>query len=204
MRPKTSLSCASRDSQPRLSNEEEELPGDENQLFEVLYPELERQAAWQLRRMPRSHNLQPAALVHEAYIKLRRARTLTWRNRAHFFAIAVKAMREVLTDRLRRRLAGKRDCDFILGMAQQTLPTSIIGQTGTWQLGIEAVLDLDTALARLECDFPEVAEVVILRFFGGFTMDEIAAISDTSRRTIERRWHFARHWLHSRMRVHHP
>lgn len=168
----------------------------------MLYPELEQRAAWQLRRLPRNHTLQPAALVHEAYIKLRRANGLEWTSRTHFFALAVKAMREVLMDWLRRRLASKRDCNFVRETWCQAFPGSLTGQADTAGVSIEAFLDLDTALERLECDFPEVAYVVMLRFFGGFTMDEIAAFSDTSRRTIERRWHFAREWLHGEMGTH--
>ena len=201
MQSKISITHGDRAGRSQQSDQESELDSEDD-LFVMLYWELEKRAAWQLQRLPPGHHLQPAALVHEAYIKLRRANALRWKDRAHFFAIAVKAMREVLMDRVRSRLAGKRAGNMVRNLHRQAL--ELIAPTQSGGQGIEVLLDLDNALAQLECQFPKMANVVMLRFYGGFTMDEIAAMSDASRRTIERRWHSAREWLEAQISTPQP
>src|ERR1051325_3705869 len=83
-------------------------PDDRERLFEAVYGELRRTAAAYLRRERREHTLQPTALIHEAYLRLIRNRDVRWEDRAHFFGIAARLMRQILVDHARRRAAGKR------------------------------------------------------------------------------------------------
>lgn len=168
---------------------------DESDLFKSMYMELKRRAAWQLRTLPPNSSMQPTSLVHEAYIKLRRAGDLRWSSKSHFCSIAVKAMREVINDRLRRKLARKRCGQMVRG----DIAFPKLAAEGYRDATIEDILDLDKVLGRLEHEFPDCADVVVLRFYGGFTMDEIATMEGVSRRTIERRWQFAREYLYDEM-----
>lgn len=186
-----------RDSEELCVVDDKPAAAEQCRLFAALYTELERRAAMQLRSLPPSNTLQPAALVHEAYIKLQHTEHLHWNSPTHFFAIAVKAMREVITDRLRRKLAGKRNPDHVV---DDDVAVTLIGRSEAMTVSIEDYLDLDQALTRLEDHHQEEAQVVLLRFFGGFTMDEIAVLQDISTRTAERRWRFARAWLQAEMK----
>jgi RNA polymerase sigma factor (TIGR02999 family) len=194
MRSKTSP--GHRDSQELRPVDDNSAAAEQCRLFVTLYAELERRAAWQLRNLPPSNTLQPAALVHETYIKLQHAEGLHWNSPTHFFAIACKAMREVITDSLRRKLAGKRQGHYV----DNEIAVTLIGRNEAEDVSIEDYLDLDHALTRLEKHHQHEAQVVLLRFFGGFTMDEIAVLQDISTRTAERRWRFARAWLKAEMK----
>ena len=160
------------------------------ELFALLYPELKKLAQYNLRRLPPLATLQPTALVHDAYLRLVHQEPPVWRNRQHFKAIASRVMHNILIDALRQKCAVKRGA----GMKRVTLtdfhqPAQILGP--------EERLTLDDALVRLEHDYPEVAQTVLLRCLGGFTMDEIAHLCAVSKRTVERWWRFARAWLQS-------
>lgn len=159
---------------------------DRNQLSATIYASLHQLAANQLRG-GQAVSLQPTALVHEAWLKIAGLDEVRAQQRAQFFALAGRAMRSVLVDHARRRLAHKRG-------AAQRLDVDIE------QFGIDGapcadILALDQALADLERQDPELVQVVELMFFCGKTADEIAELLGVSSRTVERRWRFARAWL---------
>jgi RNA polymerase sigma factor (TIGR02999 family) len=132
--------------------------------------------------------LQTTDLVHEAYIRLSKNPDYEWQNPRHFFGAAALAMRQILVDRARHRRAHKRGGDRVridlITMPDQSAP-----------LSAEAILTLHKALERMQAASPDVAEVVLLHFFAGLSLPEIASAMDLSLRTVERRWRTARAWL---------
>lgn len=154
-------------------------------LMQVVYSELRRLAASQLRAERPDHTLQPTALVHEAYLRLAQQRSVAWANRGHFFRIAARIMRRILVDHARRRRALKR------GSEPLRLATA----------GVEPIdrapelVALDAALNSLETVDPEQARIVELRFFGGLSVEEVAEATGVSTATVKREWRTARAWL---------
>jgi RNA polymerase sigma factor (TIGR02999 family) len=154
------------------------------QLFAQVYDELRVIANAHFRDQPAGHTLQPTVLIHEAFLRMADAPV---KDRAHFFALASKVMRQLLVDHCRRGRALKRGG----GWAQVTL-----GATPTPEQGdLLGVLDLDAALNRLADLDARKARIVELKFFGGLETSEIAALLDVSARTIEADWAMARAWL---------
>jgi RNA polymerase sigma factor (TIGR02999 family) len=158
------------------------------QLLPMVYEELHRQAARAMRREDEAHTLQPTALVHEAYLRLVDQRRVEWKNRAHFFGVAAQAMRRVLVDHARSRLAEKR------GGALQRVTLGDAGSEPNAHDGLE-VLALHEALERLAALDPEQARLVELRYFGGLGIDETAEALGVSSATVKREWAVARAWL---------
>lgn len=163
-------------------------------LLPLVYEELHRQAAGYLRRERRGHSLQPTALVNEAYLRLV-GHDAGWQNRAHFFAVAAQVMRHVLVDRARRRRAGKRGGDW----TRITLDDAVAG-TAFRDAELDLV-ELDEALQELAAMDAAKARLVELRFFGGLTAAEAAAVMGVSESTVTRDWRVARAWLHRRLRA---
>ena len=160
-------------------------------LFDALYEELKRCAARQLRRERAGHMLQTTALVHEVYDKLLDQR-VDWKNRAHFMAFAATSMRRVLVDYARARAADKRGGEWerlSIDVAELVPDESA-----------RDVLDLHDAIDALAVFDPEQAKLVELRFFGGYSIEETAAVLGTSPTTVKREWDVARAWLHRRLR----
>lgn len=156
------------------------------ELYETAYQELKRISRHHLRANANGSTLCTTDLVHEAYLKLG-ARRSSWENRAHFFAAASRAMRQVLVDYARRRRAGKRG-----GGAPVTTLTSVRGDL---RLQIDELLVLDDALRRLSALNARLMQVVEMRYFGGFEDREIAEVLNVSTRTVERDWLKARLFL---------
>jgi RNA polymerase sigma factor (TIGR02999 family) len=158
-----------------------------DQLLPLVYGELRRMAARQLRRERVNHTLQPTALVHEAYLRLVDQRRVDWRGRAHFFGVAAQVMRRILVDHARRHAAGKRGqgVEFVSVDDVRTAPAAK-------QI---PVLALDHALDRLQKLDPDLARIVELRAFGGLTIEEAAEVLDVSPSTAKREWRAARAWL---------
>jgi RNA polymerase sigma factor (TIGR02999 family) len=165
--------------------------GARDRLFVLVYEELRRRAAGQLRRERQGHTLRPTALVHEAYLRLMGQDRVRWQNRAQFFAIASEMMRRVLVDHARERKAGKRG-----GGAVRVALEEDVATTGPREVDLIA---LDGALDELAAMDPRQSRVVELRFFGGLDMADIAEILDVSRATVDRDWRFARTWLYRRV-----
>jgi RNA polymerase sigma factor (TIGR02999 family) len=158
-----------------------------DQLLPLVYAELRRVAARQLRHERTNHTLQPSALVHEAYIRLVDQRQVDWQNRAHFFGVAAQVMRRILVDHARRHNASKRGdgagCVSI-DEAKDIAASDAI-----------PILALDQALARLKEMDSELAKIVDLRVFGGLTIEEAAHALGVSPSTAKRDWRTAKAWL---------
>lgn len=157
-------------------------------LLPMVYDELRTLAEHFFRNERDSHTLQPTALVHEAYLKLAGRREAKFDDRAHFFAYAASAMRSVVIDYARQRLAQKRGGDL---HRVTDLPQDLEG-------GVrldEEMLGLDTALTRLADVDARLAQVVELRYFAGLSELEIAALLQRSERSIRRDWQKARLFL---------
>jgi RNA polymerase sigma factor (TIGR02999 family) len=154
-------------------------------LLPLVYDDLRRLARRQLGYEYVERTLNPTALVHESYLKLGRP-AMAARDRAHFFAIAARAMRQVLVDQARDRKAAKRGG----GEWERTTHTD-----GAWaaEFDPDGVLAIGEALERLE---PRQRQVVECRFFGGMEEQEIAAALGVSERTVHRDWIKARAWLY--------
>jgi RNA polymerase sigma factor (TIGR02999 family) len=159
-------------------------------LIPLVYRELRKRAAAYLRRERQDHTLQPTALVNEAYLRLMGQRRVTWVNRAHFFGVAAQIMRRVLIDHAREREAAKRR-----GGVRVTLND---GMDSARPLDCD-VLMLDQALQQLARLDERQAHIVELKYFGGLSEQEIAAMLSLSRATITREWQSARAWLYRRM-----
>lgn len=156
-------------------------------LLPLVYAELRRVAARQLRRERDGHSLQPTALVHEAYLRLVDQQKVDWRGRAHFFGVAAQVMRRILVDHARRRLAGKR--------GDGVRPVSIDQAMETPGVNTIPVLHLDKALDRLASLDAGLAQIIELRAFGGLTVDEAALVLNVSPSTAKRDWRTAKAWL---------
>ncbi|HXB55980.1 MAG TPA: ECF-type sigma factor [Vicinamibacteria bacterium] len=158
-------------------------------LLPLVYDELKRIAHHYLRNERPGHTLQSTALVHEAYLRLVES-PLQLQNRAHFFAVAARLMREILVDHARRRRAAKRDyrCKITLDRAV-ALP----------QKREVDLLALDDALDELSRLDPRQGRIVELRFFGGLSIEETSEILGISPATVKREWATARAWLHREM-----
>ena len=155
----------------------------------LVYAELRRHAAAQLRRERAGHTLQPTALVHEAYIRLVGQHGANWQNRAQFLAVASQMMRRILVDRARARHAGKRG-----GYAARVSLTDAADVPAP-DAGVD-VLDLDAALDRLAALDARKSQIAELRFFGGLTLEETGHVLQVSAKTVERDWQVARAWLY--------
>jgi RNA polymerase sigma-70 factor (ECF subfamily) len=162
-----------------------------DQLLDVVYQELRRRAAAQLRRERVGHTLQPTALVHEVYLRLVKQDRIAWQNRAQFFGIAAQMMRRVLVDRARARKMAKRSGRW----ARVTLDHAV-----AWQHPRQVdVLDLDTALSELATFDARKCQVAELRFFAGLSLEETGDACGLSVATVEREWQAARAWLYARL-----
>jgi len=158
-----------------------------DELMPVVYDTLRKLAASYLRHERVNHTLQPTALVDEAYVRLVDQRNASWQNRAHFFGVAAKLMRNILVDYARERLAAKRGGDqyrLSLSKADHAASGSDVD-----------LIALDDALNELAAIKPEYARIIELRFFGGLTIKETAVAMGLSTATVERHWTFARTWL---------
>ena len=162
------------------------------QLMPIVYGALRAIASKHLARERRDGTLATTALVHEAYVRLVDQRAVDWQNRAHFFAIAARVMRRIVVDEARRRKREKRGSGAI-PLQLDSIEEFSSGEAG---LPMPDVLALDRALAQLEAMDPTQGRIVELKFFGGLTVDEIAAVMNSSTRTIKREWAIARAWLY--------
>lgn len=158
------------------------------QLMPLVYDELRRLANAYMRRERANHTLQPTALVNEAYLRLADQKSMRWQNRAQFFGIAAKLMREILVDHARRRMAEKRG-----GEERQRLSLSAAERiVDKPEIDLLALNDALGDLAKFDQQHSRIVE---LRFFGGLTIAETAEVLNISHATVERDWNLARAWL---------
>lgn len=166
-----------------------------DRLFELLYGELLRIAAHQRRAVAGGSTLDTTALVHEAYLKLSQHQGWSTSDRSHFFALAARAMRQILIDGARRKGARKRGGEagppLELDEVRLGAPES--------ERAAEDLLALDQALQKLAGLDRDLARLVEFRFFAGLTIEEIAEITEVSASTLKRGWRTARAFLHSEL-----
>ena len=161
-------------------------------LIPLVYDELHRQAHRCMRREHAGHILQTTALVNEAYVQLIEADKVKWRDRAHFFAIAAKLMRQILVHSARSRNAQKRG-----GKIRQVS----LDESAVFASSPDAdLVELDDALTALAEIDARKAKVVELRFFGGMTLEEAADVLKVSADTVWNDWDLAKTWLYREMR----
>ena len=164
-----------------------------DQLIRDLYDELRKLARARLARMRPEHTLQPTALVNEAYLRLVKNRDAGWDGRGHFFGAAARAMRDILVEHARKRASQKRGGDL------QRVDMTITFADGEKTGSPEELLALHHALEEMQRSHPDKAELVLLRYFAGLTMDQISELTGTPKRTLERQWRFARAWLRTKL-----
>lgn len=163
------------------------------ELTPLVYRDLRRLAAARMARLAPGQTIQATALVHEAWLRLVGDRDPGWRGRAHFFAAAARAMRDIVYDHLQQKRRLKRGGHLQRVDAEPDAVAADERGPG------ENELVVSEALEGLERDHPRKAEIVTLSFFGGLSTEEIAAVLGLSTRTVERDWRFARAWLNSRL-----
>jgi RNA polymerase sigma factor (TIGR02999 family) len=161
------------------------------ELLPEVYAELRRLAAALTNKLPPGQTLQPTALVHEAYMRLVRNQDPGWEGRRHFFGAAARAMREILIEQARRkdsrkRGGGARRIELSDGLALIEPPA-------------DDVLALDEAIEQLRADKPHLAEIVLLRYYTGLSVEATAEVVGRSVSTVTREWRFARAWLAGRL-----
>ncbi len=161
-----------------------------DRLLPLVYDELRAIAHGQRRSEPAEFTLNTTALVHEAYLKLVDQTRVTWRNRAHFFAIASRSIRRIVVDHARERLALKRGSG-VEHISIEQLEAEPLGEGHA-----ETLVGLDDALSRLACVDPRQGEIVTYRFFGALTIEETAEVLGISTATVKREWAMAKAWLH--------
>ena len=166
-------------------------PGALESLVPLVYTELRKLARGYLRRERPNHTLQSAALVHEAYVRMAGNSSPNWKNRAHFFGVAARLMREILVEHARRRNAAKRGA----GATQIALNE---GLSISQQKSVDLIL-LDDALRRLAELDERQCRIVELRFFAGLSIEETSAALGISAATVSREWTTARIWLHDQI-----
>ena len=162
------------------------VPGASDRLAAAVLDDLHRIAQAAMRRERDGHTLQPTELVDEAFVRLVGQRSVSWQNRAQFFAVAARTIRRILVDHARHRRRQKRDHGI-----RVTLDESI-SEAPARSLDL---LALDDALERLDAAAPRQARVVELRFFGGLEIEEAAHALGVSPATVKRDWTFARAFL---------
>lgn len=162
------------------------------QLVEAVYPELRSIALRYLRYQRQDSTIQCTVLINEAYLRLAQAPKWEWNDRGHFFGVAAHVMRGILVDHARAKRAAKR------GGGVLTVALS------DWHSAAEAppadVLDIHEALEELERTHRSESQVVELRYFGGFSIEEVAELRGVSASTVKREWLVAKTWIHRRIR----
>jgi RNA polymerase sigma factor (TIGR02999 family) len=168
--------------------------GDEtalDRLTPVVYAELRQRARRLMGRERGGHSLQPTALIHEAYLRLVGSAPVDWRDRGHFYALSARLMRQILVDHARSRGRTKRGA----GAMPIAFDETVMGPRETPDL-----VRLDDALHALAETDARKSRVIELRFFGGFSVDEVAAVLEVSPQTVLRDWRLAKAWLQREMK----
>lgn len=157
------------------------------ELLEVVYEELKRIARSKMAGERGGHTLQPTALAHDAFVKLVGQQRVQWQSRAHFLSVAALAMRRILINHAKGRIAQKRGGHAALA----TFDDQVLGQ----DMKASELVALDDALVELAKQDERQSKVVEYKFFGGLTYEEIAEVLGISVPTVRRDWRFARAWL---------
>ena len=163
------------------------------ELLPLVYDDLRRHARVQMARESAGQTLQPTALLHEAWLRVVGDGERQWQNRAHFFGAAAEAMRRILIENARRKSRLKRGGD------QLRVDLDHIELAATTP--DEKILLINDALEQLQTQDPEKARVVVMKFFGGRTNQEVAESMAVTERTVERHWAYAKAWLFQAIRA---
>lgn len=165
------------------------------ELLPLVYDELRRHAAVRMAHEAAGQTLQPTALVHEAWLRLVGGGTeqRRWQNRAHFFGAAAETMRRILIESARRKSRLKRGANALRVDIDKIELAATTPE--------EKILLIDEALERLELLDAQKARVVVLKFFGGHTNQEVATNLGVTERTVERHWAYAKAWLFQNIRA---
>jgi RNA polymerase sigma factor (TIGR02999 family) len=169
--------------------------GATEQLLPLVYDDLRRLARARMANEMSGQTLQPTALVHEAWLRLVSDGDRTWQNRAHFFGAAAEAMRRILIEKARRKSRLKHGG----GQAQLNIEDLQLADTTP----DDKVLLINEALKSLEVQAPEATRVVVLKFFGGLSRQEVAESLNISERMADRHWAYAKVWLLRHIRAQH-
>lgn len=156
-----------------------------NLILPLVYDELRRLAGIYLDRERSNHTLQPTALVHEAYLRLIGQKNIEWQNRAHFFGVSARLMREILIEYARMKNRRKRGGEYKTQIALD----EAVSFSKEKELDVVAV---DQALKKLEDLDARQARIVEMKFFGGMTIEEIGEVLDISPATVKREWSSAK------------
>jgi RNA polymerase sigma factor (TIGR02999 family) len=159
-----------------------------DRLFALVYDELKGLAHGQLARAGPRRPIDTTALVHEAYLKFAAAEQPAWEHRRHFYAVAARAMRQIIVDQARRHRAQKREGRYERLDLEQTVVAV--------EDHAEELLALDGALQKLDAQDARLAQVIELRFFAGLSVEDTARALEVSDRTVKRDWRLARAFLH--------
>lgn len=170
------------------------VPKHASELFPVVYDELRALARRYLARERRQHTLQPTALVHEAWLKLRNERRVDWNGRTHVLAVGAQAMRRLLIDHGRGRKRAKRGGGEVPSTLHDWLDAA-----DEQPVSVEDLLTLSHLLTRLAALDARQATVVEMRFFGGLSVPEVADALGLSARTVAGEWAHARAWLRQQL-----
>jgi RNA polymerase sigma factor (TIGR02999 family) len=157
-----------------------------NTLVPLVYADLRKLAHHYLQAQRSDHTLQSTALVHEAYLRLARNEQMRFQNRAHFFAVLARIMRQILVDYARNQQAVKRDGGIKLALDEAIAPHAVR------QVSVVVLDDALQGLSRLDA---RQGQIVELRFFGGLSIEETALVLGVSSATVKREWMTARLWL---------
>jgi RNA polymerase sigma factor (TIGR02999 family) len=171
--------------------------GDDTAAAKVVaaaYGELRKVAARCMKNEHPGHTLQPTALVNEAFLRLVGTTGVEWQDRAQFYGVAARLMRQILVDHARKRRAGKRD-----GGARVAFEDHLVLHEDR----IEDVIAMDEVLGRLEALDARQGRIVELRFFAGMSVEEIAEVVRISTPTVKREWSSAKAWLHRELTAGH-
>jgi RNA polymerase sigma factor (TIGR02999 family) len=158
-----------------------------DELIPIVYEELRQQAHRYLQHEQKDHSLQTTALINEAYLRLLDCKKVSWKNRAHFFAVTAQMMRRILVDYARSRRSQKRGGDLEMTTLDQRLTFSIARSSD--------LVALDDALNELALIDKRRSRVVELRFFGGLSIEETAEVLGVCPDTVVRDWRLAKVWL---------
>ena len=161
-------------------------------LLPLVYQELRNLATARMLQESAGHTLQPTALVHEAWLRLVGDGSRNWKSRAYFFAAAAEAMRRILVEHARRKSRSKH------GGGQQRVDLDDLDLAES--APDDKILLVDEALEQLERSHPERARVVVLKFFGGMTNQEVADALEIGERSVDRHWVCAKAWLFQKLR----